>query len=210
LRESQFAILLVDDHRSRIRRIIEKENGLRVCGETDFDLNLNGHLKKSCPNLIILDISMPNLRTLETAREIKRRYLRVKVLLITLYPKIDFLRQGLAAGIDGFLLKQDADSELIQAIQTVQKGEKYFSPRLSNLLIDLALEQSRVYMLTAREREVLNLLAEGKTTREIADLLYISNFTARRHRENIMKKLNLKSLAKLIKYAISQERRETL
>jgi DNA-binding NarL/FixJ family response regulator len=107
-------------------------------------------------------------------------------------------------GVDGFLLKEDADVALTQAIVSIQRGEKFISPILSPNLADLARRKGKADQLTSREREVLKLVAEGKTSQEIAALLYISVFTVRRHRDNIMRKLNLKSLADLVRYAIDQ------
>jgi DNA-binding NarL/FixJ family response regulator len=200
-------IILADDHamlREGIRKIIERIEGALIIGEVNDGLELLELLKKSNPNLVILDISMPNLRGLEAIREIKKTYPQVKVLVLTMHRKKEFLRQALRDGADGFLLKEDAGSELIRAVQTVRNGGKYLSPLLSSVLTSLAVEEEKTEVLTMREREVLKLLAEGKRTKEIAAALYISPHTVRRHRSNIMEKLNIKNLADLVKYAISQ------
>ena len=147
---------------------------------------------------------MPNLRGLEAIREIKKTYPQVKVLVLTMHKKKEFIRQALRDGADGFLLKEDAGGELIRAVQAIRKGGKYLSPLLSSVLTSLALEEDKTEILTMREREVLKLVAEGKTTKEIAEVLFISPYTVRRHRSNIMEKLNIKNLADLVKYAISQ------
>jgi len=202
-----YTIILADDHamfREGIRKIIERIEGALICGEVNDGLELLELLKSSSPNLVILDISMPNLRGLEAIREIKKTYPKVKVLVLTMHKKKEFLRQALRDGADGFLLKEDAGSELIRAVQTVRNGGKYLSPLLSNVLTSLAVEEEITEVLTMREREVLKLLAEGKRTKEIAAALYISPHTVRRHRANIMEKLNIKNLADLVKYAISQ------
>ncbi len=202
-----YTIILADDHamlREGIRRIIERIEDARITGEANDGLELLELLKKSSPNLVILDISMPNLRGLEAIREIKKTYPHVKVLVLTMHKKKEFLRQALRDGADGFLLKEDAGSELIRAVQTVRIGGKYLSPLLSNVLTSLAVEGDQAEVLTVRERGVLKLLAEGKRTKEIAEALYISPHTVRRHRANIMEKLNSKNLAYLVKYAISQ------
>lgn len=200
-------IILADDHamlREGIRKIIERIEGALIIGEVNDGLELLELLKKFSPNLVILDISMPNLRGLEAIREIKKTYPQVKVLVLTMHKKKEFLRQALRDGADGFLLKEDAGSELIRAVQTVRNGGKYLSPLLSSVLTSLAVEEEKTEVLTMREREVLKLLAEGKRTKEIAAALYISPHTVRRHRSNIMEKLNIKNLADLVKYAISQ------
>jgi DNA-binding NarL/FixJ family response regulator len=203
-----YKIVLADDHvmfRQGIKQIIREIDGLEVIGEASDGLELLQLLKKFQPDLIILDISMPNLRGLEAAREIKKLYSNLKILLLTMHKRKEFVRQGLAHGVNGFLLKEDADIELIRAIRTIERGEKYFSPLLSAILADLALEKEKPSsLLTIREKEVLKLLAEGKNNRAIADLLHISRYTVRRHRSNIMKKLGLKSLAQLLKYAFSR------
>jgi DNA-binding NarL/FixJ family response regulator len=202
-----YTIILADDHpmlREGIRKIIERIEDVQISGEVNDGLELLELLKVSIPNLVILDISMPNLRGLEAIREIKKTYPKVKVLVLTMHKKKEFLRQALRDGADGFLLKEDAGSELIRAVQTVRNGGKYLSPLLSSVLTSLAVEEEITEVLTMREREVLKLLAEGKRSKEIAAALYISPHTVRRHRSNIMEKLNIKNLADLVKYAISQ------
>lgn len=204
---SSYAIVLADDHvifRQGIRKIIEAVEGFEVVGEAADGLELLKLLKTTRPDLIILDISMPNLRGLEAAEEIKKQYPGVKILILTMHKKKGFVQLGLKAGADGFLLKEDADSELFRAIATIRKGDMYISPLLSNILWDLTLAEKDMEKLTKREREILKLLAEGKKPKEIAALLYISLPTVRSHRYSIMKKLNLKNLADLIKYAVSQ------
>ena len=202
-----YKIVLADDHvmfRQGIKQIVKDIDGLEVIGEAGDGLELLQLLKKLHPDLIILDISMPNLRGLEATREIKKLSPHLKILLLTMHKRKEFVRQGLANGADGFLLKEDADIELIRAIATLKRGEKYFSPLLSATLADLALEKEKPTLLTIREKEVLKLLAEGKTNRNIAELLHISMYTVRRHRSNIMRKLGAKSVTQLLKYALAQ------
>jgi DNA-binding NarL/FixJ family response regulator len=175
-----------------------------ISGEVNDGLELLEFLKSSSPEMVIVDISMPNLRGLEAIREIKRTYPKVKILVLTMHKKKAFVRQALKDGADGFLLKEDAGGELIRAVETIRNGNKYISPLLSDLLASLTLEEEETEVLTRREREVLKLLAEGKRTNEIARALYISPYTVRRHRSNIMEKLGVNNLADLVKYAISQ------
>jgi len=203
-----YSIILADDHvifRRGIRKIIQEVDDFEVVGEAGDGLELLELLKDTRPDLIILDISMPHLRGLEATEEIKRQYPQVKVLLLTMHKKKSFVQLGLKAGADGFLLKEDADSELFRAIDTIRQRNTYLSPLLANIMRDLALVETETEKLTRREREVLKLLAEGKKPREIAALLYISLPTVRAHRYGIMRKLNLKSLVELIKYAASHE-----
>ena len=202
-----YTIVLADDHalfRKGVRKIIEEVADLKVVGEVKDGLEILELLKNTSPDLVILDISMPNLRGLEAAREIKGLYPQVKVLLLTMHKKKDFLQQGLEAGVDGFLVKEDADTELLQAVQSIRRGEKYYSPLLSSRLADLASHRGGKDPLTKREKEVAKLLAEGKSSKEIGKMLYISIYTVRRHRDNIMRKLDLKGLADLVRYAMDQ------
>jgi DNA-binding NarL/FixJ family response regulator len=204
---ASYSIVLADDHamfREGIRKIIERIEDTVIVGEANDGLELLELLKKSRPNLVILDISMPNLRGLEAIREITKQYPQVQILVLTMHRKKEFIRQALTDGADGFLLKEDPSDELIRAVQALKKGEKYLSRLISDDLIRLTLEVDQNDTLTSREREVLILLAEGKKNQEIADALFISVNTVRRHRYNIMEKLNINNLADLVKYAISQ------
>ena len=136
---SPYTIVLADDHmlfRQGVKRIIEENPDYKVIGEAGDGLALLELLKTCSPDLVILDISMPLLRGLEAARELKRTYPKVKILLLTMHRKKDFLQQGIEAGADGFMLKEDADYGLIQAIKAIRKGEKYFSPLLMAKLAD--------------------------------------------------------------------------
>jgi DNA-binding NarL/FixJ family response regulator len=205
---SSYDVVLADDHamfREGIRKIIERIKGVQVSGEVNDGLELLDFLKQSTPDLVILDISMPNLRGLEAIREIKKLYPQVKVLMLTMYRKREFIRQAITDGADGFLLKEDPGGELVKAVQAMQKGEKYLSSLLTDALISLTRVKNKRDLLTMREREVLTLLAEGKRSQEIAVALFISVHTVRRHKANIMEKLNFKSMADLVKYAISKD-----
>ena len=202
-----YTVILADDHamfREGVRRIVERIEDLSIICEVNDGLELLDVLKGSRPDLIILDISMPNLRGLEAIREIKKIYPKVKVLVLTMHKKREFIQQALRDGADGFLLKEDAGAELIRAVQTIRNGEKYLSSLLSSVFTSIALEKEEPEILTRREKEVLKLVAEGKKTKEIAEALYISPNTVRRHRYNVMEKLKIKRLADLVKYAISQ------
>lgn len=204
---SPFNVVLADDHvmfREGIRKIIEKIEDVSISGEANDGLELLEFLKKSCPNLVILDISMPNLRGLEAIREIKKLYPQVSILVLTMHRKKEFIRQALADGADGFLLKEDPAGELVRAVQAVRKGDKYLSPLLTSALVSMNLADEKEDRLTVREREVLKLLAEGKKAQDIAEALFISVNTVRRHRYNIMEKLNVDNIADLVKYAIAQ------
>ena len=202
-----YTIILADDHvlfRQGVKKIIEEVDSFKVVGEANDGLELLELMKKSSPDLVILDISMPNLRGLEAAREIKALYPRVKILLLTMHKKRDFLQEGVEADVDGFLVKEDADTELLQAVEAIRRGQKFFSPLLSEKLADLVRTSGKADPLTRREKEIVKLLAEGKNSKEIAELLYISIYTVRRHRDNIMRKLEFKGLADLVRFALEQ------
>ncbi len=200
-----YCLVLVDDHvmfRKGVKKILDGVDDLEVIGEANDGLELLALLKEAQPDLIILDISMPNLRGLEATREVKQSYPHVKILLLTMHKKKEFIQQAMTAGADGYLLKEDADTELLKAVRTIRDGNSFISSLVSSELAALVTGKSQEGELSPRERQVVQLVAEGKSSKEIADLLYISVFTVRRHRESIMKKLNLKNVADLVKYAL--------
>jgi DNA-binding NarL/FixJ family response regulator len=208
-------IVLADDHilvRQGLRRILEEMADLEVIGEAGDGLELLKLLEKITPQMILLDISMPNLRGMEAIHEIKALHPETKILILTMHKDKEYLYQAVSAGANGYLLKEDADSELSTAIETIRRGKIYISPLLSK---DLADDWAHTYRgksklpyepdnLTTREREVLKMIAEGKSSKEIAELLFISVRTVERHRANLMDKLSLKKTADLVKYAIQK------
>ena len=203
-----YSIVVADDHvmfRQGLKLIINQLEDVAIVGEVGDGLELLELLRKSSPDLIIMDISMPNLRGLEATREVKRLYPRVKVLILTMHKKKEFVRQALLDNADGILLKEEPGSELLRAVQTIRNQEKYLSPLLATMVASLVMGKAEIDNLSSREREVLKMLAEGKKAQEIAEALYISVFTVRRHRHNIMKKLDIQNFTDLVKYAISQD-----
>jgi DNA-binding NarL/FixJ family response regulator len=202
-----YKIVLADDHvmfRQGIRNFIEKLEHVQISGEADDGLELLELLKTSVPDLIILDIAMPKLRGLEALREVKKRYPQVKVVILTMHGTKEFVRQAVSEGADGFILKEEPSSELIDAIKAVRICNQYFSSRLSEALLSFARGEEEPEILTEREKEILQHLARGMSSQKISESLYISVHTVRRHRYNIMQKLNLHSMTELIKYAISK------
>ena len=207
-----YRVVLADDHalfRGGVRRILEEVQGVEVIGEAGDGLALLEILKKVTPDLVVLDISMPNLRGLEAIREIKRMAPEINILMLTMHKETDFLSEALTAGASGYLLKQEADPELINAIQMIRSGKTYLSPDLGDLVPDLLRRRlepggSLKEALTHREREILKLLADGNTSREIAHKLYISLRTVQNHRANIMRKLNVRRTTDLVKYALQK------
>ncbi len=213
---SPLKILLADDHvmfRQGVKRIIEGIDGVNVVGEASNGLELLRLLREVNPDLVIMDISMPNLRGLEATREIKAINSEVKVLILTMHKDREYLYHALTAGAEGYLLKEDADEELISAIETLRQGGTFISPLLSGQMADIFVDKFRPggelrtapeEPLTVREREIIKLIAEGKSSKEIGELLFISSRTVQHHRANIMKKLNVKKTADLVKYAIQK------
>jgi len=208
---SKCSIIIADDHaliRQGLKKIIEENKALEVVGEAGDGLELLGLLEKSTPDLILLDISMPHLRGIEVVNESKRLCPNVKILMVTMHKTEQYFLCAMSAGADGYLLKEDSDTELLAAIDTVMDGELYISPFLGELFSDEVIRQYRdkgvfpCETLTNREVEVLKLVAEGLTSKEIADILLISIRTVEHHRANLLKKLDLRNTADLIKHAI--------
>lgn len=206
-----YRIILADDHvifRQGMKRLIDGEPGLEVVGEASDGNALFRCLQDGDPDMAILDISMPGMGGIGITREIRQQYPRVKVLILTMHKNSEYLYAALATGAHGYLLKEDSDIELFKAIKTIRKDKTYITGKLES---DLAggighLVKGRVRStatsLSAREQQVLQLIAEGKLNREIAEILNISIRTVENHRAKIMKKLNLNKTADLVRYAI--------
>jgi DNA-binding NarL/FixJ family response regulator len=204
-----YRIVLADDHsllREAIKKSIAEIPDLQVVGEAGDGLELLELLKRSVPDLIILDISMPRFNGILAAAEIKKRYPTVKILILTMIKIRELLHRALKIGVNGYLLKENVFSDLIAAIRTIQKGETYLSSLISDQIAQIMADNNKPETpLTKREFSVLQLLSEGKSSREIAELLFISIHTVNSHRSNIMRKLNLRKTADLVKYAIQKE-----
>ena len=209
---NSYRIVLADDHvlfRQGIKNILEESKGLEIVAEAGDGLKLLEVIKEAVPDMVILDISMPNLRGIEATREIKIIAPEIKVLILTMHNDKEYAYHAISAGAEGYLLKEDADTELFAAIEKIRFGGYYISPLLSGEMMQELTQMkykgqnlSPPESLSTREREVLKLIAEGLTNKEIANLLYISIRTVEHHRANIMKKLNIKQTANLVKYAI--------
>ncbi|MBI5634512.1 MAG: response regulator transcription factor [Nitrospirae bacterium] len=211
-----YRVVLADDHtlfRRGLKSIIESVAGLQVIGEAGDGLELLNLLRTMTPELVIVDISMPNLRGIEAVREIRKQYPDMKVLVLTMHKDRSYLHQAISAGADGYLLKEDADPDLFLAIERIRQGKIYVSPHLEEGMIEDWVQirrgnvsrSSQIEVLTPREKEVIKLIADGKSSKEIGELLLISVRTVERHRANIMDKLQLKKTADLVKYAIQEK-----
>jgi len=206
-------VLIADDHevaRRGIRALLESHPGWEVCGEAKDGretVELANQLK---PDVTLLDIGMPNLNGLEAARKILAVSPDAAILILTMHDTDHVVREVLRAGARGFLLKSDAGRDLVAAVEALQQQRTFFTTRVSQMVLDGYLGREnyeagngdREDVLTTREREVIQLLAEGKTSKEVAVALNLSVKTAETHRTNLMRKLDLHSVADLTRYAV--------
>jgi len=204
-------VLIVDDHtilRQGVKALLDNQEGIQVVGEAPDGreaLKITDEVK---PDVILMDIAMPGLNGLEATRRIKNKHPQIKILVLTMYTNEEYISQILKAGADGYLVKETAYDDLVSAIKAVQSGEAFMSPSISKKVIKTYIQQSQRSeeraedLLSSREREVLQLIAEGNSSKKIAELLFISPKTVENHRTHIMDKLNIHNRTGLIKYAI--------
>jgi len=208
-------VILADDHklvRAGIKSLLENSDGIIVVGEASNGSAAIELTAKLNPDLVILDLAMPELNGLDACKKIKTRFPDVKTLILSMYIDEEYIIQALKSGASGFLLKDSAPGELKEAVNTVMKGDIYITPSISNDVIkNFVLGQSSNTSmeefhsrenLTQRQKEILRLIAEGNSTKEIAEKLFISVKTVETHRANIMRKLDIYDIAGLVKYAI--------
>ena len=200
-------ILLVDDHtlvRQGLRSLLERE-GFSVVGEAADGLEAVQQVRSLSPDIIVMDISMPSENGLNATREIHKTLPSAKVILLTQHSEDMYIADALEAGVSGYVLKSQVSSDLLLAIRQVQSGHVYISPGISSAVLAAyksRLDNNKSDVLTLRERQVLQLIAEGKTTRDVASLLFISVKTAETHRSRLMQKLDIHETAGLVRYAI--------
>ena len=203
-------LLLVDDHavvRSGLRMLLENQAGLEIVGEAGTGREALALVRELQPNIVLMDIGLPDMSGIEVTRQIKQQWPGVSVVALTIHEDEEYFFKMLQAGVSGYVPKRAAPEELLTALQTAIDGDVYLYPSLAKLLVKDYLSGERevsgkVDGLTEREQEVLTQLAAGASNDEIALALNISSKTVNRHRENIMRKLNLHSRADLVKYAI--------
>ncbi len=205
-------ILLADDHtvmRAGLRALLERQPNLEVVGEAEDGRQTLELASSHVPDVVVMDIAMPNLNGVEATRRMVSKQPTISVVILSMYSDESYVMRALAAGARAYLLKDSAVTDLIRAIEAVSRGKSFFSPKISRILAEeyvRALKQKGVAdsyeLLTPREREILQLLAEGKTNKEVATSLNISVYTAETHRGNILQKLNLHSSAELVLYAV--------
>lgn len=204
-------VVLVDDHvivREGLRLILGARAEIAVVGEAADGRQAMELVERLRPDVVVMDIAMPNLNGLEATRQIRRRFPETRVVILTMHENHEYVLQILQAGATGCVLKRSAGSELVTAIEAAARDENYFSPAIATMVLsDYRRLQSEVVAgesapLTAREREILQLVAEGKTNRAIANLLTLSIKTVQAHRAHLMEKLGAHDRTDLVKYAI--------
>jgi len=208
---SKIRVLIADDHsivRAGVRSLLEGYAEFEVVGEAGSGWEAIELATRLQPDVVLMDIAMGDLSGLEATQEIKERSPNVNVLALTMYDREEFFFAMLKAGALGYVLKESEPEELLAAIRAVHQGEAFLSPSVTRAVLEDYLvqgtsqAQSRYDSLTLREKEVLRLTAEGKSTREIADMLHLSIKTIEKHRVRMMRKLELSNLSDLIRYAI--------
>lgn len=205
-------ILLADDHtilRAGLKMMLNAQPNMEVIGEAQDGRQALQEARRLEPDIILMDITMPDINGIEATRQIKRQFPDVKILVLTMHEHDEYVFQALQAGASGYMLKEAADTELITAIHVIRSGQFYLSPTAQSVVVGDYLQRVRTgeerdsySTLTEREREILKLVAEGLTNNQIAERLVISPKTVDTHRTHIMDKLNMHSRAELIKYAM--------
>lgn len=206
-------IILADDHkivRDGLKALIGKKAGLEVVAEADNGRKALQLARKQKPDIVIMDVSMPDLNGMDATRQIVGEQPSIKVLALSMHAEKQFVEGMLEAGVSGYLLKDSAFEELIEAIRTVMTGRLYLSPDIAGVVVSQYLryrhasKDEKTARLTVREREVLQLIAEGQSAKRVAEKLHISIKTVETHRSHIMHKLDLYTVAELTKYAIRE------
>jgi two-component system, NarL family, response regulator NreC len=209
---SQIRIVLADDHavmRTGLRLVLERQADFSVIGEASDGREAVALVQREAPDVLVMDIGMPNLNGIEAARQVAGAAPQVAVVILSMHSDEAYVLRALKAGARGYLLKESAESDLIAAIRAVHAGKAFFSPAVSRMLVedyvrqlqDREIEDS-YELLTTREREILQLVAEGKSNKEVAAVLNLSLYTIETHRGNLMEKLGLHTVPELILYAV--------
>ncbi len=207
-----YRLILADDHviiRQGLRSLINDMDGLEVVGEASNGLEVMELLADTETDMVLLDISMPKLNGIQTTLKIKNEYPDVKVLIMTMHDDREYLNSSISAGADGYMLKEDSDMELLTAISTIRKGDRHVNGNLAIVLAEQLISNRKeegpaLEILSRREIQVLTSLAQGRNNADIAEELCISKRTVEGHRAKIMKKLKMKKIAELVRYAIQK------
>jgi two-component system, NarL family, response regulator NreC len=210
---SPIRILIADDHtivRQGLARLLEDQPDFKVVGEAYDGRMAIEKAMALLPDVVVMDIAMPLLNGIEAARRIRKNLPKIKILILSMYSHEHYIHELLEAGISGYLLKESSGQDIVKAIQAAMKGETSLSPSISKVLVDsyLSLRKSspkeeRFNLLSNREREIFQMIAEGHSSKAISDLLFVSLSTVKTHRRNIMEKLEVTSIAQLIHLGLS-------
>jgi DNA-binding NarL/FixJ family response regulator len=207
-------ILIVDDHeivRRGIREVLQAQPGWQICGEAKNGREAIALADQSRPDVVVMDLSMPELNGLEAVRRIRRANPRTEIVILSLHLADQLAFEIIRAGARGYILKSDADRDLVTAIQAVSSGKTFFTTRVSEMMVNgftgkdggtAGSEGDATKRLTSRQREIVQLIAEGRSSKEVAVALNLSVKTAETHRANIMRRLQLHSVSELVRYAV--------
>ena len=209
-------ILLADDHsllRRGLRSILESQPGWQICSEAHTGREAVTQASQLRPDVVILDVCMPELNGIEATRQIRKASPRSEVLILSVHESNHLVREVIEAGARGYLLKSDSDRELVAAVDSLARHKPFFTGRATEMLLTGCVPEDGIgsqdrevtQRLTAREREIVQLLAEGKTSKEVASVLNISTKTAETHRAHIMRKLEFHSVGEIVRYAVRNQ-----
>jgi DNA-binding NarL/FixJ family response regulator len=208
-------ILICDDHgivRKGLRLQLEQREEFEVLGEAADGREAVRLAEELAPDVVIMDIAMPNLNGIDAAAQMVKRNSELRVIILSMHSDESYLTRALTAGVKGYLLKETADLDLYRAVQAVAQGKVFFSPAMANTLLEDYMRQLQQRglqdsydLLTDREKEILQLLAEGKSNKEVAATLDVSTYTVETHRTHLMQKLNLHSSADIVLYAVRKK-----
>lgn len=205
MKSDTIKLLIADDHpmiRDGIKTSLASEPGIEVTGTASNGEEVLEILRKDQADVILLDINMPGMNGFETLQKLAPEFPDVRILILSMYDKPEFIHSLLEHGASGYLLKNTGREEIIYAIQKVYDGDIYFSHEVKRILQQAEVETEQHTRLTRREKEILRLIAQGKTTPDIAEMLFISTHTVDTHRKNLLSKLDVRNVAGLVKYAI--------
>ena len=212
---SKIRILVADDHgivRKGLRFLLDRQPGMEVVGEAAEGREAVRLSEELAPNVVIMDVAMPHLNGIDAVAQILKSNPNIGIVMLSMYADEAYLVRALSAGAKGYLLKDSAEVDLVSAVQVVAQGRPFFSPQIAQSLLEDYVRtlqqrglQDSYELLTDREREVLQLLAEGRSNKEVATLLDLSTYTVETHRTNLMHKLNLHNTAEIVLYAVRKK-----